>query len=117
MNELIHLLKEKFPNYFYSFRVENSFNTGTLLVIYYDKLRIHVHKELIKYYTKNEIGYVVNSYEFLFNTVNGLDKDQYFNLSTQFDVHPIFTKENIDFIRSMWNNYPTHLTVLEINKV
>lgn len=112
MNKLIYLLKEKFPNYFFSYRVENSFNTGTLIIIYYDNLRIHLHKELIKYYSKTN-----GLYDFMFDTVHGLDKDQYFNLSTQYDVHEIFMKENIDFIRSMWNNYPTHLTVLEIKKV
>ena len=117
MNELIHLLKEKFPEYNFTYRVQESFQTGTLLVLYYGDFRVHIHEGLTKYYIKHNIGYIINSYDFLFDSVRGLDKDEYFSYSTQFELMPIFLSENIDFIRSMWNNYPTHLTMLEINKV
>lgn len=116
MNELIEVLNEKFPDLSFRYEPQEELNGGMVLIIYYAKLRVHLYGTEVKFY-KTQSSYKSTYLYDLFCTCNyGLDKDEYFNYSTQFDVHEFFLKENIDIILSRWNNLPQCLTIINIEK-
>lgn len=116
MNELIEVLNEKYSNLSFRYKLEEELHGGLVLIIYYAKLRVHLYGTEVKFY-KTQSAYKSSYLYDLFHTCNyGLDKDEYFNFSTQFDVHEFFLKENIDIILSRWNNLPQCLTIINIEK-
>lgn len=114
MNPIIEVLKNQKGTEELTYR--NSFSARIAkptLVVYFDNYRVKVtNHDFLLYVADPYDGF----YGLIYESEDGLDNDEYFNLSIQCGLNDICLKDNIDTIRSILHNIGHGLHIVDTKR-
>lgn len=113
MNPIIEVLKNQTSTNEIKYRNTDAPTGNSILVVYFSSYRLKITSSSFMLYEANvHSGF----YEAFYDKEDGLDNDEYFNLSVQYGLNDICLKDNIDIIRQTLHNLNQGLHIIDMRR-